>query len=354
MDNPETVEKVWRQHVATTDSFRADKECLVVFLVNTRRRFIGFEVLLQGTRDTLLVNTCEVFRMATARGASAIIVAHNHPSGDPTPSDEDIRVTRDLIRAGELLKVELCDHVIIGAEAHKPSCFSLRSLGYWGEDVAESVTAAAAETDAASPRKESAPQKPTALVPSQVVAEMTAANAELNSAGSAAVATALLHAYQFRSDVENFAGWEDFDTPRLRDGIFEMVRIAGNGFDSAFQAWQDYSCALADRVRNCNAVVKIIPHNLCDHKLLAGFKKHDASLDIENAVGALKQCVFQQGSVMAEQNENSAAFFLGVAIKERLERAFDSAWAAQTRLTAAFFAVEAANRLKPEAEKLAA
>ena len=351
---PPQVEKFWREHVVNSPGYNSEHECACVILLNTRRRMIGFELLSQGTLDMLLIHPRDVFRMATARNAAAAIIAHNHPSGDPTPSDADIKVTNNLIRAGEMMQIELVDSVVIGAEAHKPSCFSIRSLGYWDEDVAESVTAVAAETDAASSRKESARQKPTALVPSQVVAEMTAANAELNSAGSAAVATALLHAYQFRSDVENFTGWEDFDTPRLRDGIFEMVRTAGNGFDSAFQAWQDYSCALADRVRNCNTVVKIIPHNLCDHKLLAGFEKNDASLDIENAVGALKQCVFQQGSVMAEQKENSAAFFLGVAIKERLERAFDSAWAAQTRLTAAFFAVEAANRLKPEAEKLAA
>lgn len=152
MDNPETVAKVWRQHVATADSFKADKECLVVFLLDTRRRFVGFEILSQGTRDTLLVNTGEVFRMATARGAAAIVIAHNHPSGDPSPSDADIKLTRDLIHAGELLKVELCDHVIIGAEAHKPGYCSLRSKGYWTAFGGESIKAAV-KTGAAPPHR---------------------------------------------------------------------------------------------------------------------------------------------------------------------------------------------------------
>jgi hypothetical protein len=112
---------------------------------------IGFELLSQGTLDMLLIHPRDVFRMATARNAAAVIIAHNHPSGDPTPSDADIKVTKNLIRAGEMMQIELVDSVVIGAEAHKPSCFSIRSLDYWDEDVAESVTAVAAETDAAPP-----------------------------------------------------------------------------------------------------------------------------------------------------------------------------------------------------------
>ena len=59
--------------------------------------------------------------------ASAIILAHNHPSGDSTPSEADIRVTRDLIRAGQLLKLEVLDHVVIGHPNHT----SLREMGYF-------------------------------------------------------------------------------------------------------------------------------------------------------------------------------------------------------------------------------
>ena len=79
-----------------------------------------------GTMDTLLVHPREVFRLAVIASASAIIVAHNHPSGDPTPSEADIIVTRDLIRAGQILKIEVLDHVVVG----EPNHTSLRALGH--------------------------------------------------------------------------------------------------------------------------------------------------------------------------------------------------------------------------------
>ena len=80
-----------------------------------------------GTLDTLLVSPTSVFRLAIVTSAAAIVVAHNHPSGDPTPSEADIKVTRDLIRAGQLLKIEVLDHVVIG----RPNFSSLRANGYF-------------------------------------------------------------------------------------------------------------------------------------------------------------------------------------------------------------------------------
>jgi DNA repair protein RadC len=68
-----------------------------------------------------------VFRLAIIAAASAVIVMHNHPSGESTPSEADIKVTRDLIRAGQLLKMELIDHVVIG----NGNFSSLRALGYF-------------------------------------------------------------------------------------------------------------------------------------------------------------------------------------------------------------------------------
>ena len=83
--------------------------------------------------DTILVHPREVFRAAIAANAAGIILVHNHPSGDPTPSEADIKVTRDLIRAGQLLKIEVVDHVIIGrATASRAKDYaSLRELGYF-------------------------------------------------------------------------------------------------------------------------------------------------------------------------------------------------------------------------------
>ena len=77
--------------------------------------------------DTILVHPREIFRLAIMTAASAVIALHNHPSGESSPSEADIKVTRDLIRAGQLLKLELLDHVIIG----HGNFSSLRSLGYF-------------------------------------------------------------------------------------------------------------------------------------------------------------------------------------------------------------------------------
>lgn len=69
-----------------------------------------------------------MFRPVLVMAGAAIILAHNHPSLDPTPSEADIKVTRDLVRAGQLLKVDLVDHVVIGEG--QPGFTSLRTLGY--------------------------------------------------------------------------------------------------------------------------------------------------------------------------------------------------------------------------------
>ena len=100
---------------------------------NTRRRLIRVEPISQGTLDTLLVHPREVFKAAIAASAAAIIIVHNHPSGDPTPSEADIKVTRDLIRAGQLLKIDLLDHIILGrACPERPKEYaSLRELGFF-------------------------------------------------------------------------------------------------------------------------------------------------------------------------------------------------------------------------------
>jgi DNA repair protein RadC len=74
-----------------------------------------------------------VFKSAIAANAAAIVLVHNHPSGDPTPSEGDIKVTRDLIRAGQLLKIEVVDHIILGRATpeREKDYVSLRELGYF-------------------------------------------------------------------------------------------------------------------------------------------------------------------------------------------------------------------------------
>jgi DNA repair protein RadC len=113
-------------HIATSPQLNAECECLVVILLNTRRKVRGHQILTIGTMDTLLVHPREVFRTAVIGSAAAIVLMHNHPSGEPSPSEADIKFTRDLVRAGQLLKIEVLDHVIIGNPGHA----SLRELGY--------------------------------------------------------------------------------------------------------------------------------------------------------------------------------------------------------------------------------
>ena len=105
----------------------------MVLVLNTRREILGHALVATGTLETLLCHPREVFRPALVANAHAIIVMHNHPSGDATPSEADIKVTRDLIRAGQLLKVELLDHVIVGTpnDAGRVGRTSLREQGYF-------------------------------------------------------------------------------------------------------------------------------------------------------------------------------------------------------------------------------
>lgn len=126
-EEPQQAADYWRLHIATNPYFSPECECFAVLLLNTRRRVKGHHLVSIGTMDTILVHPREVFRTAIVASASAVILMHNHPSGDPTPSEADIKVTRDLIRAGQLMKIEVLDHVIVG----NPNRSSLRELGYF-------------------------------------------------------------------------------------------------------------------------------------------------------------------------------------------------------------------------------
>jgi DNA repair protein RadC len=173
IETPTEVVDFWRKHVVTAPWFKDDKECLCVFLLNTRRRLIGFELVSQGTLDTILMHPREVLRPAAIHNAAAIIIAHNHPSGDPGPSEGDIKATRDLIRAAEDLKIELLDHIIIGDARRKKSFTSLRGLGcFCDDDPAPVPESAAASASNISPK---------VLIPSQVAKKAEAALLKLRS-----------------------------------------------------------------------------------------------------------------------------------------------------------------------------
>ena len=128
MDTPERVASLFREDARfyTVETFQ-------VLLLNTRRKLIKIVPISQGGLDSVMVDSRSVFRTAFSANAAAIVLFHNHPSGDPNPSEADIKVTRDLFRSGQLLKIEILDHVILGrATAEHPKDYvSLRELGYF-------------------------------------------------------------------------------------------------------------------------------------------------------------------------------------------------------------------------------
>jgi DNA repair protein RadC len=126
-EQPQQIADYWKLHIATHPYFNRDCECLVVLLLNIRMRIKGHHLVSLGTMDTILVHPREVFSVAVMMKAAFIVLIHNHPSGDPTPSEADIKVTRDLMRAGRMMKIEITDHVIMGNPGHT----SLRGLGYF-------------------------------------------------------------------------------------------------------------------------------------------------------------------------------------------------------------------------------
>jgi DNA repair protein RadC len=128
MDNPSQVADLLRDEFASLST-----EQLHILLLNTRRRLIRVVKSSQGTQDAVMAHPREVFRDAIAANAAAIILAHNHPSGDPHPSEADIKITRDLIRAGQLLKIEVVDHIIVGRlrDGEPKDYLSLREQGFF-------------------------------------------------------------------------------------------------------------------------------------------------------------------------------------------------------------------------------
>ena len=91
-----------------------DREHFVLLMLDTKNRVIGLNTVSIGRLDSALVAPREVFKPALLCNAASIIICHNHPSGDPMPSDEDKRVTQRLADAGKLLAIEVLDHLIVG------------------------------------------------------------------------------------------------------------------------------------------------------------------------------------------------------------------------------------------------
>lgn len=133
-DTPEGVSNFLLTLWQSSEDFDNSVESMWVVFLNTRRKIIGCQKLSDGTADTLLVMPGAVFKPAILMDAKCIVLAHNHPSGEVSPSEADVKVTRDLIRAGQTLKIEVVDHLILaphGTPCEGRRYCSLRELGYF-------------------------------------------------------------------------------------------------------------------------------------------------------------------------------------------------------------------------------
>lgn len=95
-----------------------EHECMRTVLLNTKNHILAMPTIYQGSVNQMGIRTGEVFREAVRHNATAMIVVHNHPSGDPTPSPEDIQVTRTLIEAGKMMDIDVLDHLVIGRQKY--------------------------------------------------------------------------------------------------------------------------------------------------------------------------------------------------------------------------------------------
>jgi DNA repair protein RadC len=133
LDTPDAAYETLINQCSKSPCFHPDKENFIALFLDTRRCIEGFEIVSQGSLNSCLIHPRELFRPAIVRNTDSIILAHNHPSGDVTPSDADIMVTRNMIRAGQLLHISVMDHIIFTNNPIKDArpFASLRELGYF-------------------------------------------------------------------------------------------------------------------------------------------------------------------------------------------------------------------------------
>ena len=106
-----------------------EHEQMRVLLLNTKNQAMGQSLIYQGSVHTTVIRVAEIFREAIRRNGVAIVVAHSHPSGDPTPSPEDVAVTREIVQSGKLLDIDVLDHLVIG-DPNRWVSLKERALGF--------------------------------------------------------------------------------------------------------------------------------------------------------------------------------------------------------------------------------
>jgi len=115
--SPQEVSEHIRKILRKLDRLDRNKEHFFLISLNTKSKVKFVELISLGTVSATPVHPREVFRRSIIRGATSIIICHNHPSGDPEPSEEDLGLTRRLIEVGKIVGIEVLDHVIIGSKS---------------------------------------------------------------------------------------------------------------------------------------------------------------------------------------------------------------------------------------------
>jgi len=123
---PDKISKPQDVYQLSLDLVSKEQEHFVVYCLNSKHHVINRKTVFVGSLNSTVVHPREVFRAAIENSSASIICVHNHPSGDPTPSPEDISVTQRLCEAGEIIGIELIDHVIVG----RTGWFSLKANGH--------------------------------------------------------------------------------------------------------------------------------------------------------------------------------------------------------------------------------
>ena len=126
LDSPESVVAAWHAQVATSPWFDPEKEHMVVFVLNTRYQLKGWSLVSMGSLNESMAHPREILRPVLVAAGFAFIIAHNHPSGDSSPSESDRSVTKRLHEAGTLLMLRMLDHVIVGGPGRH---FSFKEAG---------------------------------------------------------------------------------------------------------------------------------------------------------------------------------------------------------------------------------
>ncbi len=128
VNNPEKVARLCREILSTEHETDQDREHFWVIGLNTRNQVKYIELASLGILNSSLVHPREVFRLAIQKAVCSLILCHNHPSGDPDPSQEDLNLTQKLVKAGEIISIPVLDHVVLGEDYTYKSLKELGSL----------------------------------------------------------------------------------------------------------------------------------------------------------------------------------------------------------------------------------